>query len=197
RRCLRRHWQPCSIRRRSPSRGVSMRRDRSNPTCILGLDRGTALVSTSPKRPCSRYSDGFFCVPISPGSPGRAVVWSLMDRRRPASLSRFDCFKPRTIGRITAMPNCITIITPIKLSSTERCRRYLRDNAEPQAGMQCKAKFGFDRIRSLHFASFVILDAAADFEPSLVFEATFDGSKGDFVSDLLQVAGNGMYELYQ
>jgi hypothetical protein len=95
------------------------------------------------------------------------------------------------------MPNCITIITPIKLSSTERCRQYLRDNAEPQVGMQCKPKFGFDRIPNLHFASFVILDAAADFEPSLVFEATFDGSKGDFVSDLLQVAGNGMYELYQ
>jgi hypothetical protein len=95
------------------------------------------------------------------------------------------------------MPNCITIITPIKLSSTERCRQYLRDNAEPQAGMQCKPKFGFDRIPSLHFASFVILDAAADFEPSLVFEATFDGPKADFVSDLLQVAGNGMYELYQ
>ena len=95
------------------------------------------------------------------------------------------------------MPNCITIITPIKLSSTERCRRYLREYAEPQAGMQCQPKFGFDRIPSLHFASFVILDAAADFEPSLVFEATFDGSKGDFVSDLLQVAGNGMYELYQ
>jgi len=95
------------------------------------------------------------------------------------------------------MPNCITIITPIKLSSIERCRQYLRDNAEPQAGMQCKPKFGFDRIPSLHFASFVILDAAADFEPSLVFEATFDGSKADFVSDLLQVAGNGMYELYQ
>ena len=95
------------------------------------------------------------------------------------------------------MPNCITIITPIKLSSTERCRQYLRDNAEPQADMQCKPKFGFDRIPSLHFASFVILDAAADFEPSLVFEATFDGSKADFVSDLLQVAGNGMYELYQ
>ena len=95
------------------------------------------------------------------------------------------------------MPNCITIITPIKLSSTERCRQYLRDNAEPQVGMQCRPKFGFDRIPGLHFASFVILDAAADFEPSLVFEATFDGSKADFVSDLLQVAGNGMYELYQ
>ncbi|MCP4620638.1 MAG: hypothetical protein GY844_29885 [Bradyrhizobium sp.] len=95
------------------------------------------------------------------------------------------------------MPNCITIITPIKPASTERCRTYLRENAEPRIGMQCTPQFGFDRIPNLHFASFVILEATADFEPSLVFEATFDGPKADFVSDLLQVAGNGMHELYQ
>jgi hypothetical protein len=41
------------------------------------------------------------------------------------------------------------------------------------------------------------LDAAADFDPSLVFEATFDGSKADFLSDLLRVARDGMHELYQ
>jgi hypothetical protein len=95
------------------------------------------------------------------------------------------------------MPNCITIITPIEPASTERCRTYLRKNAEPRIGMQCTPQFGFDRIPSLHFASFVILDETADFGPSLVFEATFDGPKADFVSDLLQVAGNGMHELYR
>jgi len=95
------------------------------------------------------------------------------------------------------MPDYITIITPIKSSNTEGCRQYLRDNAEPQIGMQCKPQFRFDLIPNLHFASFVILDAAGDFGPSLVFEATFDGSKADFFSDLLRVAGNGMHELYQ
>jgi hypothetical protein len=95
------------------------------------------------------------------------------------------------------MPNYITIITPIKASSTERCRQYLRDNAEPQIGMQCNQQFRFDFIPNLHFASFVILDAAADFGSSLVFEATFDGTKGDFLSDLLRVARDGMHELYQ
>jgi hypothetical protein len=95
------------------------------------------------------------------------------------------------------MPNYITIITPIKASSTERCRQYLRDNAESQICMQCKQQFRFDFIPNLHFASFVILDAAADFGPSLVFEATFEGTKGDFLSDLLHVARNGMHELYQ
>jgi uncharacterized membrane protein YuzA (DUF378 family) len=95
------------------------------------------------------------------------------------------------------MPDYITIIAPIKASNAERCRQYLRDNAEPQIGMQCKPQFRFDFIPTLHFASFVILDAAADFGPSLVFDATFDGSKTDFLSDLLRVAGNGMHELYQ
>ena len=95
------------------------------------------------------------------------------------------------------MPDYITIITPIKASNAERCRQYLRENAEPQIGMLCNPQFRFDFIPSLHFASFVILDAAADFGPSLVFEATFDGSKADFLSDLLRVAGNGLHELYQ
>jgi uncharacterized membrane protein YuzA (DUF378 family) len=95
------------------------------------------------------------------------------------------------------MPDYITIITPIKASNAERCRQYLRENAEPQIGMQCNPQFRFDFIPSLHFASFVILDAAANFGPSLVFEATFDGSKADFLSDLLHVAGNGLHELYQ
>ena len=95
------------------------------------------------------------------------------------------------------MPDYVTIITPIKASNTERCRQYLRDNAEPKIGLQCRPLFRFDLIPNLHFASFVILDAAADFGPNLVFEATFDGSKADFLSDLLRVAGNGMHELYR
>jgi uncharacterized membrane protein YuzA (DUF378 family) len=95
------------------------------------------------------------------------------------------------------MPNYITIITPIKETSTEPCRQYLRDHAEPEDGMRCRPQFRFDLIPNLHFASFVILDAVADFRSSLVFEATFDGSKADFLSDLLRVARDGMHELYQ
>ena len=75
------------------------------------------------------------------------------------------------------MPDYITIITPIKKSDIEPCRQYLRENAEPEVGMRCRPQFRFDLIPNLHFASFVILDAAADFGPSLVFEATFDGTK--------------------
>ena len=95
------------------------------------------------------------------------------------------------------MAKHVTIITPIQASRTEQCRQYLRDNAEPESGMRCRPDFRFDRIPSLHFASCTILERTHDFEPSLVFEATFDGSKADFISDLLRAAGEGIHGLYQ
>src|SRR6476659_7992798 len=95
------------------------------------------------------------------------------------------------------MAKHVTIITPIKASQTEQCRQYLRDNAEPGSDMRCRPDFRFDRIPSLHFASCIILEGTHDFEPSLVFEATFDGSKADFISDLLRAAGEGIHGLYQ
>jgi hypothetical protein len=95
------------------------------------------------------------------------------------------------------MTNYVTIITPIKASQTEQCRQYLRANAEPQSQMRCRPDFRFDRIPSLHFASCIILEGTHDFEPSLVFEATFDGPRADFISDLLRAAGDGIHGLYQ
>jgi hypothetical protein len=95
------------------------------------------------------------------------------------------------------MANYITIITPLVDSDTRQCRQHLRANAEPGLGMQCRPDFQFDLIPTLHFASIVILEAKDDLGPSLVFEATFDGSKADFVSDLLRVAGKGIHELYR
>lgn len=97
-------------------------------------------------------------------------------------------------------PNCTTIITPIEPQLVEACRKYLRDTAEPRpAGefLQCQPLFRFDRITSLHFCSFIVLDADGEFAPSLVFEATFDGSTEDFLGELLDVAPEGMHEVYR
>ena len=64
-----------------------------------------------------------------------------MDQRLPAWLSR-SRGDPNPRNRADKlMPNYITIITPIdasNASNTERCRQYLRDNAEPGPGMQCR-----------------------------------------------------------
>ena len=93
------------------------------------------------------------------------------------------------------MPAHITIITPIKNLECRGLppispRQY--GAAIHSASCNAPQQFRFDLIPNLHFASFVMLDAAADFGPNLVFEATFDGSKEDFLSDLLRVAGNGI-----
>src|SRR5262249_54544185 len=119
-----------------------------------------------------------------------------MDQRLPPWLSRSND-RRRSIAGIAPMTNYVTIITPIKASQTEQCRQYLRDNAEPESGMRCRPDFRFDRIPSLHFASCTILEGTHDFEPRLVFEATFDGSKADFISDLLRAAGDGIHGLYR
>ena len=97
-------------------------------------------------------------------------------------------------------PNYTTIITPLDPGRVDACRQHLRDNAEPRLSgdlMECRPLFRFDKIASLHFCSFVILDADGEFAPSLVFEATFDGSREDFLNELLKVAPQGMHETYR
>jgi hypothetical protein len=96
------------------------------------------------------------------------------------------------------MPGYTTIIVPIEEQRANDCRHYLRDNVEPScttAGLQCSKKFPFHLIPTLHFCSFIVLHEN-DFGPNLVFEATFDGSRDDFLSDLMQVAPDGMHELF-
>lgn len=97
-------------------------------------------------------------------------------------------------------PNYTTIITPLDPGLAEPCRQYLRAHAEPRLVdnlVQCRPLFRFDKIASLHFCSFVVLDADDEFAPSLVFEATFDGSREDFLGELLDVASAGMHEVYR
>ena len=97
-------------------------------------------------------------------------------------------------------PNYTTIITPLEPGRVDACRKYLRDKAEPRlAGdlIECQPFVRFDKIASLHFCSFVILDADGEFAPSLVFEATFDGSREDFLDELLEIASEGMHEVYR
>src|SRR5437667_11662451 len=97
------------------------------------------------------------------------------------------------------MPAYTTIITSIKDSCADSCRQYLRDRVEPagtSSGPRCSPQFRFDLIPTLHFCSFSVLDKEDEFSAYLVFEATFDGSREDFLSDLLRIAPDGMHELY-
>ncbi len=100
------------------------------------------------------------------------------------------------------MAGYATIITPLDPEQVEACRQYLRDKAEPAADfahrkLVCPALFPFDQIYTLHFCSFVILDAEADFGPSLIFEATFDGLREEFLRALVNLAPDGFHEVYR
>jgi hypothetical protein len=98
-------------------------------------------------------------------------------------------------------PNYTTIITPLRSSEVSAVKQYLRAEAEPLSCpgpilLQPKPLFPFHKIKNLHFCSFVIVEEEPGFEPTLIFEATFDGPQDEFIRDLLRVASQGMHEVY-
>jgi hypothetical protein len=97
-----------------------------------------------------------------------------------------------------------TIITPIADGQIEPLKAYLKDNANPAldpltSGIVCRPAFRFDQIECLHFCSFVVLDEdkGAQITAQLIFEATFDGSRDDFLTELISAAPAGMRSVYQ
>jgi hypothetical protein len=97
-----------------------------------------------------------------------------------------------------------TIITSIVEGHAEALKDFLRTEVEPifarnepREILKCQPRFPFDRIGSLHFCSFVVLDGDVEFPPCLVFEATFDGSLDRFLDALLEVAPGAIDEIYR
>jgi hypothetical protein len=96
--------------------------------------------------------------------------------------------------------NLLTIITTIAKGKDVELRALLRTidpDYDARTFIRCKSEFRFDKLAGLHFCSFVILEGDDRFDPCLVFEATFDGPKRDFIHALLQIAGPGMDKVYQ
>jgi hypothetical protein len=96
-----------------------------------------------------------------------------------------------------------TIITPIcpDRDRVEALMHYLRSEVAPDfvpgAIIKCRNSFRFDQIKSLHLCSFVIIHEVDGSNPCLVFEATFDGPREEFLDDLLRVAAACVHEIYQ
>ena len=98
-----------------------------------------------------------------------------------------------------------TIITPIGGEEhAEALKHFLRteveplfDPDEPREILKCRPQFPFDRITTLHFCSFTVLDDDGEFPPCLVFEGTFDGSVDHFLDTLLEVARGAIDEIYR
>jgi hypothetical protein len=103
-------------------------------------------------------------------------------------------------------PSYLTVLVPLTADSSAALKAYLRDHANPlppapqarqtQPGLQCRPDFPFDRLPTLHFCSFLVLDADQEegLPAQLVFEATFDGPREAFVHDLLIAMPAGMHE---
>jgi hypothetical protein len=96
----------------------------------------------------------------------------------------------------------ITIVTPIVPGHKDTLERYLRKDVSPQfdpvAIIRCQNSFRFDQIKGLHFCSLLILHGGEKADAScLVFEATFDGPREEFLQDLLRVAPNGIQAIYE
>jgi hypothetical protein len=98
-----------------------------------------------------------------------------------------------------------TIVTPISGKEyAQALKHFLRteveplfDRGEPGEILKCRPRFPFNRIGSLHFCSFAVLDGDPEFRPCLVFEATFDGSLNCFLEALLHVAPDAIDEIYR
>jgi hypothetical protein len=99
-------------------------------------------------------------------------------------------------------PRYATLVAPIVRGQEQALRCHLRRNVEPSfdavtRSVRPKGLFRFDQIRNLHFCSFVILDGDSAFDPYLVFEATFDGPRDDFLRELLSIAPEGVHSIYE
>jgi hypothetical protein len=97
----------------------------------------------------------------------------------------------------------ITLVTPIKGDSDRASLQdHLRANVAPDSisgcNIRCRRTFRFDKVESLHFCSMLILNGVnKDDEACFVFEATFDGSKEDFLDDLLRAEARGIDSIYK
>ncbi|MCA0869407.1 hypothetical protein LCL97_01095 [Seohaeicola saemankumensis] len=98
----------------------------------------------------------------------------------------------------------LVILTPIKPGQVDVLRQLLRSRIDPiwdaQTGQQiCRAGMPFDRLHMLHFACIAVLDedgGDAPMDPCLLFEATIDGAKGDFLDELITLCGPGLDLIY-
>lgn len=83
----------------------------------------------------------------------------------------------------------VTIVTPIRAGRENDVRDRLRDLGDDVLPRE--------HLIGLHFASLSVIGAPPDFTPHVVFEASFDGTREDFIDDLVATAGPTLDSIYQ
>lgn len=86
----------------------------------------------------------------------------------------------------------LTFITPIQSAKRELLNVLLQ---EIGSSVNTNPLIKFPLLTRLHFASLVIVDKP-DVQV-LVFENNFDGELSDYLDELINVAGNGLHQIYQ
>jgi len=88
-----------------------------------------------------------------------------------------------------------TILTFICEINPDNRSRLVSLLEQIQSDREANPYVPFAALKSLHFASFVILDDD-DYGSKLVFENNFDGSLDDYLNELSSHAGPGLHEIY-
>ena len=130
----------------------------------------------------------------------RAREWTRRVRRASATVvdPHFQAVEPRAYRS-----SYTTIITSILPERAEQLECYLRKKVQPKFNPnsilenKCQDSFPFHEVKGLHLCSMVILPGGESDPPSLVFEATFDGLREEFLDDLLCVAPEGINSIYE
>ena len=92
----------------------------------------------------------------------------------------------------------VTIVAPVRPARLDDLRQLLDRMGDDVAGNDVVP---FGRLRDVHFARLVVLDATTDVDgraigPKLVYLSDVDGSLASHVEDLVDVAGAGIDELF-
>src|SRR5947208_1269388 len=86
----------------------------------------------------------------------------------------------------------LTFVTKIKPDQADSLGKLLdKIGANPETN----DLIPFRSLKRLHFASFVLHQSSA-YGPYLIFENNFDGSLGDYLTDLFEQAAEGLHQIY-
>ncbi|GAL84832.1 hypothetical protein MYP_2060 [Sporocytophaga myxococcoides] len=96
----------------------------------------------------------------------------------------------------------LTVYANIKPDMIEQLRSKLYEIHTPPNNIETNPIVPFKRISTIHFSRFVILDEAKDLKgntirPALVFSTNYDKPLSRHIEELVQIAGDGLEEIYQ
>ncbi|QRN98052.1 hypothetical protein JRI60_02965 [Archangium violaceum] len=111
---------------------------------------------------------------------------TLLPRRQEVSPRR-----ARARARVAARRNALTVVVPIQ-SDPEGCWRLETVLKEIGQDIRRNPHISFQALRATHFLRWVIVPGRD--RRMLALEANFDGSVGEFLDDLIQVAGKTLKE---